>query len=112
MQMDQHDTQCTTALLCRETSVDTLETNSLCCAAVGIIDPLSATAEALIPHEKLRGAALADATLNAQERPLAQPVVGYKPPTTQSKALDALRSHIEASESQAQAAIVEENANA
>lgn len=57
--------------------VDTLETNSLCCAAAGIIAPLSATAEALIPHEKLRGAALADATLNAQIRPLAQPAVGY-----------------------------------
>ena len=57
--------------------VDTLETNSLCCAAAGIIAPSCATAEALIPHEKLRGAALADATLNAHIRPLAQPAVGY-----------------------------------
>ena len=65
------------ALLRTAGSVNTLETNSLCCAAAGIIVPLSATAEALIPHEKLRGAALADATLNAQKRPLAQPVVGY-----------------------------------
>ena len=65
------------ALLCTEGGVDTLETNSLCCAAADIIAPLSATAEALIPHEKLRGAALADATLNAQVRPLAQPVLGY-----------------------------------
>lgn len=65
------------ALLRAADSVDTLETNSLCCAAAGIIAPSSATADALIPHEKLRGATLADATLNAQERPLAQPVVGY-----------------------------------
>ncbi len=54
------------------------ETNSLCCAAAGIIDPLSATAETLIPHEKLRGAAVPDATLIAQNRPPAQLVVGYK----------------------------------
>lgn len=66
------------ALLRTASGGDTLETNSLCCVAAGIIAPLSATAEALIPHEKLRGAALADATLNAQERPLAQPAVGYK----------------------------------
>lgn len=65
------------ALLRTANDGDTLEINSLCCVAAGIIAPLSATAEALIPHEKLRGAALADATLNAQERPLAQPVVGY-----------------------------------
>lgn len=64
------------ALLRTAGSVDTLETNSLCCAAAGIADPSSATAEALIPHEKLRGAALADATLNVQERSLAQPDVG------------------------------------
>ncbi len=66
------------ALLRAAGGVDTPETNSLCCVAAGIIAPPSATAEALIPHEKLRGAALADATLNAQKRPLAQPVVGYK----------------------------------
>jgi hypothetical protein len=77
MKMDMHTTQATTALLRTANGVDTLETNSLCCAAAGIIAPLSATAEALIPHEKLRGAALADATLNAQEPALAQPVVGY-----------------------------------
>jgi hypothetical protein len=40
-----------------------------------------------IPHEKLRGAALADATLNAQKRPLAQPVVGY---IQYSRCVDAL----------------------
>lgn len=65
------------ALLRAAGGVDTLETNSLCCVAAGIIAPSSATAEALIPHKKLRGAALADATLNAQERQPAQPVVGY-----------------------------------
>jgi len=65
------------ALLRTAGSVDTLETNSPCCAAAGIIAPFSTSTEALIPQEKLRGAALTDATLNAQERPLAQPVVGY-----------------------------------
>jgi len=59
-------------------SVDTLETNSLCCAAAGIIAPSSATAEALIPHEKLREAASLDATLIAQNGMLAQPVEGYR----------------------------------
>jgi len=78
MQMDQHDTQTTTALLRKETSVDTLETNSLCCAAAGIIAPSSSTTEALIPHEKLREAATPNATLNAQNRPPAQPVEGDK----------------------------------
>lgn len=65
------------ALLRAAGGVDTPETNSLCCVAAGIIAPSSATAEALIPHEKLRGAALADATLDAQKRKLAQPAVGY-----------------------------------
>lgn len=82
MQMDQHDTQTTTALLRKETSVDTLETNSLCCAAAGIIAPSSSTTEALIPHEKLREAAPPNATLNAQNRPPAQPVEGYKQPSS------------------------------
>lgn len=61
------------ALLRPAGGVVTLETNSLCCEATGIIASSSATAEALIPHEKLRGAALSDATLTAQKRPLAQP---------------------------------------
>lgn len=79
MQMDQHDTQSATALLRKETSVDTLGTNSVCCAAAGIIAPSSsATAEALIPHKKLRKAAKTNATLIARNRPLAQPVKGYK----------------------------------
>ena len=77
MKNHQDNTNALPALLRAADSVDTPETNSLCCAAAGIIAPPSATAEALIPHEKLRGAALADATLNAQERPPAQPVVGY-----------------------------------
>lgn len=80
MKMQLHTTHVSTALLCNFIGVAAPETNSLCCAAAGIIAPLSATAEALIPHEKLRGAALVDATLNAQDRPPAQPVVGYKHP--------------------------------
>ncbi|SDC95415.1 hypothetical protein SAMN04490189_1030 [Pseudomonas koreensis] len=78
MQKDRHNTQSTTALLCKETGVDTLETNSLCCEAAGIIASSSSTTEALIPHEKLREAATPNATLIAQNRPPAQPVVGYK----------------------------------
>lgn len=79
MKRDLHTTQTSTALLCNANGVDVQETKSLCCAAAGIIDPLNATAEALIPHEKLREAATPDATLIAQTRPPAQPVVGYKP---------------------------------
>lgn len=59
-----------------KTSLDAQETNSLCCVAAGITAPYSTT-EALIPHEKLREAASLNATLIAQNRPLAQPVVGY-----------------------------------
>lgn len=77
MQKDQHNTQSTTALLCKETSVDTLETNSLCCTAADIIAPSSSRTEALIPHEKLREAASPAATLSAQNGPLAQPAMGY-----------------------------------
>jgi hypothetical protein len=77
MQKELHNTQSTTALLREETSVDTPETNSLCCAAAGIIAPSSSTTEALIPHEKLREAATPNATLTAQNRPPAQPAEGY-----------------------------------
>ncbi len=77
MTRSQDNTQVQAALLRDDSGIDTPVKNSLCCAAAGIIASSSATAEALTPHEKLRGAALADATLNAQERPLAQPVVGY-----------------------------------
>ena len=82
MKNHQDNTSALPALLRAADGVDTLETKSLCCAATGIIAPLSVTAEALTPHEKLRGAALADATLNAQERPLAQPALGGKPSGT------------------------------
>lgn len=52
--------------------------NSLCCAAAGITNAVRATAGVFIPHVKLREAAHVDATLNAQNRPPAQLVVGYK----------------------------------
>ena len=77
MKKDQHTPETSTALLCDDRCVDTPVKNSLCCEAAGITALLSSTTEVLTPHEKLRGAALADATLNAQVRPLAQPVVGY-----------------------------------
>jgi len=77
MKMEQNTTQTSTALLRDANGVDTPATNSLCCAAAGIIASLSATADALIPHEKLREAATFDATLIARDCLLAQPVVGY-----------------------------------
>ncbi|WP_185057441.1 hypothetical protein [Pseudomonas chlororaphis] len=79
MKIEQTNTQSIPALLRNACGVDAQETKSLCCEAAGIIDPISATAEALIPHEKLREAASVDAALIAQDRPPAQPVVGYKP---------------------------------
>jgi hypothetical protein len=85
MQKDQHTNQFTTALLCEKASVDTLETNSICCEAAGIIASSSSTTEALIPHEKLREAATPNATLIAQNRPLAQPAVGYTHPDSNSE---------------------------
>ena len=71
-----------------EASVTAQETNSLCCEAAGITAPLSSTAEALTPHEKLRGAAVTDAALIAQSRPPAQPAEGYKAPLNGQKMLD------------------------
>ncbi|AZD84917.1 hypothetical protein C4K14_2083 [Pseudomonas chlororaphis subsp. aureofaciens] len=79
MKIEQENIQSMPALLCNDCGVDAQETKSLCCEAAGIIDPVSATAEALIPHKKLREAASIDATLIARERPPAQPVMGYKP---------------------------------
>lgn len=73
------------ALLCNVSGCDTPVKNSLCCAATGITKAVRATAGVLIPHEKLREAAHVDATLNAQNRPHAQPVVGYKHPGTAIK---------------------------
>ncbi|ASV37404.1 hypothetical protein CI807_14820 [Pseudomonas sp. NS1(2017)] len=78
MKNQQNNTSVVSALLRAADGVDTLETNSLCCEAAGIIALSSATAEALIPPEKLRRAALTDATLIAPVRPLAQPALGYK----------------------------------
>lgn len=73
----QNNTGALSALLRTSACVETLETNTLCCSAASIVAPSSAATDARIPHGKLRGATLADATLNAQVRPLAQPVVGY-----------------------------------
>ena len=67
------------ALLCNVSGSATPVKNSLCCAATGITKAARATAGGLIPHVKLRGAAHVDATLNAQNRPLAQPALGYNP---------------------------------
>ena len=65
------------ALLCNTSGIDTPIKNSLCCAAAGITKAFRATTGGLIPHTKLREAAHLDAPLNAQNRPPAQPVVGY-----------------------------------
>jgi hypothetical protein len=78
MKNQQENTGAEAALLRITSGVDTSETNSLCCAAAGIIAPSSAPNEALIPHEKLREATVPDATLNAHEGPSAQPVVGCR----------------------------------
>ncbi|EPN6724197.1 hypothetical protein ACT2UN_000261 [Pseudomonas putida] len=61
--------------------VDAQKTKSLCCEAAGIIPLISSPAEALIPHDKLREAPPADATLIAKNRPHAQPAVGYAHPS-------------------------------
>lgn len=58
-------------------SIDAKKTKSLCCEAVGIIDPVSSSAEAPIPQDKLREAVPVDATLIANTRPPAQPAEGY-----------------------------------
>ena len=62
-------------------SIDAQKTKSLCCEAAGTIHPLSSSAEALIPHDKLREAAPVDATLIAKNRPHAQPAEGYMHPS-------------------------------
>ena len=89
MKSEQHTTEASTALLRNVGMVDAQETKSLCCAAAGITKPVSATAEALIPHEKLREAAHPDATLIAQDHPPAQPVVGYTHPLSARFVLNA-----------------------
>jgi hypothetical protein len=78
MKNHQENASALPALLRTDNGGATLETNSLCCAAAGITAPTSTTAEALAPHEKLRGAALADTTLKAQKCALAQLAFGEK----------------------------------
>ena len=78
MKNQQNNISALSALLRTANGGDTLETNSLCCAAAGITHAIRAAAGVLIPHVKLREAAHVDATLNAQNRPPAQLVVGYK----------------------------------
>ena len=79
MKQEQNNIQTQAALLRSTNRVDAPVKNSLCCIAAGIIAPSTATADVLIPHEKLREAATPDATLITQNRPPAQPVLGYKP---------------------------------
>jgi len=105
MKMDLHTIHASTALLCNSIGVAAPEINSLCCAAAGTIAPLSANAEALIPHEKLRGATLADATLIAQNRPSAQPVMGYTHPSRATNALTANDSQMMGMQTQSHAII-------
>ncbi|WP_259639583.1 DNA cytosine methyltransferase [Pseudomonas syringae group genomosp. 3] len=75
----QTDHQPQAALLRNSSWSTTQKTNSLCCTAAGITALPSSTIEAPVPQEKLREAATHDATLIAQNRPPAQPVVGGTP---------------------------------
>jgi len=74
----QADHQAQAALIRNSSWSPTQKTNSLCCTAAGITALPSSTTEATVPHEKLREAATHDATLIAQNRPPAQPLVGGK----------------------------------
>ncbi|RMQ36604.1 hypothetical protein ALP86_101226 [Pseudomonas amygdali pv. mori] len=74
----QADHQAQAALLRNSSWSATQKTNSLCCTAAGITVLPSSNTEAPVPHEKLREAATHDATLIAQNRPPAQPLVGGK----------------------------------
>lgn len=76
--------EATPASLREVSSINAQKTKSLCCEAAGIIHPLSSSAEALIPHDKLREAAPVDATLIAKNRPHAQPAEGYTHPSAVS----------------------------
>ena len=83
----------TPASLRDEPSVDAQKIKSLCCEAAGIVQSLSSSAEALIPHDKLREAAPVDGTLIAKNRPHAQPAEGYMHPSIAScivAAMDAI----------------------
>lgn len=84
MKHSQHTTQLRAALLRNDSGIDTLVKNSLCCAAAGITALPKATAEALVPHQKLREAATPNATLIAQNRPSAQLDQGYKRPSLEA----------------------------
>jgi hypothetical protein len=84
MTHSQDNTQMQAALLRDDIGIDTPVNNSLCCAAAGIIASSSATAEVLIPHEKLREAATPNATLTAPNSPPAQLVKGYKRPSLEA----------------------------
>ena len=77
------------ALLCNVRGITAPVKNSLCCAAAGITNAIRATAGVFIPHVKLREAAHVDATLNAQNRPPAQLVVGYGHQTISIESLSA-----------------------
>ncbi|KPZ07359.1 Uncharacterized protein ALO41_03158 [Pseudomonas amygdali pv. ulmi] len=74
----QTDVQAQAAFLRNISWSNTQKTNSLCCTAAGITAFPSSNTEAPVPHKKLREAAPNDATLIAQNRPPAQPVVGGK----------------------------------
>ncbi|MCE0904688.1 hypothetical protein LU676_18270 [Pseudomonas alloputida] len=74
----------TLASLRETSSIDAQKTKSLCCEAAGIIHPLSSPAEALTPHDKLREAPPAAATLIAIDRSHAQPAGGYTHPSAVS----------------------------
>ncbi|AAN68638.1 MULTISPECIES: hypothetical protein [Pseudomonas] len=80
----QDSSEATPASLREVRVVEAQKTKSLCCEAAGIIPPISSPAEALIPHNKLREAPPADATLIAKSRPHAQPAVGYTHPSAAS----------------------------
>lgn len=73
----QESIEATPASLREVRVVDAQKTESLCCEAAGIIPPFNSPTEGLIPHDKLREAAPADATLIAKNRPHAQPAEGY-----------------------------------
>ncbi|WP_190306041.1 hypothetical protein [Pseudomonas oryziphila] len=75
---DQVNATRTPALLRKAAGVDAQKTKSLCCVAAGIISTLNAPADPQIPHDRLRQAAPADATLIAPDRPHAQLAKGYK----------------------------------
>ena len=83
IKIQQETIEAPTVLLCNVGVVDAQKTKSLWCGAAGITKPVSATAEALTPHEKLREAMHPDATLIAQNRPPAQPAAGYTHPLSE-----------------------------